>query len=278
MVPLHDDRYIETIIRNQKLYISIPALSTFPELIHGFTTRFGGVSTGEYASLNLNYNRNDDPNNVRKNFELLSLDLGVPLNNMVLSHQVHDKNVLKVESTHGGMGIVQERNYHRIDGLITHEADLMLITYYADCVPVYFYDPVKRVIALAHSGWKGTLLNIGAETLKALKDSYGCNPADIHVAFGPHIKSCCFEVDYDVADTFHKTFPWSKKFSSLREDSKWLFDLERIITYNLFDKGILHDKISGCPLCTKCHNDVFFSHRGSGGKTGTGAAFLMIRG
>lgn len=270
------DDVLPKIIQKKESYIKIPSLSIYPELIHGFTTRFGGVSKDEYKTFNLNFNRNDDSKNVLRNFEILGNKLGVSLDNMVLSHQVHDKNLLRVEKYHGGMGIIKEREYHNIDGLITTESDLMLITYYADCVPLYFYDPSKKVIALVHSGWKGTLLNIGVEAIRKLKESFDCDPSNIVVAFGPHIKSCCFEVDYDVASIFFETFPNSKECIE-KQNNKWHIDLERIIMYNLLNNGINPENILGCKICTKCHKSVFFSHRGSNGITGTGTAFLMIR-
>lgn len=272
------DQVILDIKRKGESYINIPPLSVFPELVHGFTTRFGGVSKKEYATLNLNYNKNDDPANVRNNFEILGKKLGVESDNMVLSHQVHGKDILYVTKSHAGMGVIRERSYSNIDALVTDEPDLLLITHYADCVPLYFYDPVKQVIALAHSGWKGTLLNIGVETLKKLESLFGCNPSDIHVAFGPHIQPCCFEVDYDVAEIFHKTFTCAKSFTFMKENNKWHIDLKRIIMYNLLKNGISEINVYGCQICTKCNKDIFFSHRGSNGITGTGAAFLMIRG
>ncbi|MGI6084899.1 MAG: peptidoglycan editing factor PgeF [Acetivibrionales bacterium] len=278
MGTLLDNRHIETTKQYKRPIISIPALSAFPELIHGFTTRFGGVSTGEYASFNLNFNRLDPVTNVRKNYDILSNELGVPLENMVLSHQVHDKNVLIVRKEHKGMGIVRERSYKSIDGLITQETGLMLVTYYADCVPVYFYDPVKKVIALSHSGWRGTFHNIAGETLRTMVESFGCSPGNIYISFGPHIKKCCFEVDRDVSDSFLSAYSWAEKFMAQRKDRKWNIDLEGIIAHNLIIRGINKEKISGCRVCTKCNNDTFFSHRGCKNQTGTGAAFLMIRG
>lgn len=274
---LLDNRCIEEARIYRKPYIGIPALYVFPALLHGYTTRFGGVSTGDYASLNLNFNRSDPLSNVRKNYEILSDELGVSLNNMVLSHQVHDKRILQVTKEHSGMGIVRERNYENIDGLVTQEPGLMLITYYADCVPVYFYDPVNKVIGLSHSGWRGTLINIGGETIKVMEESYGCSPENILVAFGPHIKTCCFEVDRDVADAFRSAYLWASDYITERAD-KWIIDLEGIIIRNLINRGVSEEKISGCRVCTKCNSDVFYSHRGSRNQTGTGAAFLMLRG
>jgi YfiH family protein len=274
---LLDDRCIEEAKIYRRPFIGIPALYAFPDLTHGFTTRFGGVSTGDYATLNLNFNRPDPESNVKKNYDILSDELGVPLNNMVLSHQVHDKKILEVRKEHKGMGIIRERSYNSIDGLVTQETRLMLVTYYADCVPIYFYDPVNKVIGLSHSGWRGTLLNIGGETLRVMKESYGCSPENVFVAFGPHIKTCCFEVDQDVADVFLSTYAWAENYITKRAD-KWIIDLEGIIIQNLIKQGVSEEKVSGCRICTKCNSDVFFSHRGSQNQTGTGAAFLMIRG
>lgn len=277
MGSLLENRCIESVKLYKRPLISIPSLDDFPELVHGFTTRFGGVSSGDYATLNLNFNRPDPEKNVKKNYDILSNELGVSLNNMVLSHQVHDKKILRVEKEHKGMGIICDRSYNGIDGLVTQETDLMLVTYYADCVPVYFYDSVKKVIGLSHSGWRGTLLNIGGEVLRVMKESYACAPENIFVAFGPHIKTCCFEVDIDVADAFVRAYSWAGDYITQRKN-KWIVDLEGIIIKNLIYQGVTDDKIFGCRVCTKCNNDVFFSHRGSQNQTGTGAAFLMIRG
>jgi len=273
-----DDSFLAAVKSNRLTYIGIPSLNDFPELVHGFTTRFGGVSQGDFSTLNLNFNRPDPAENVRENYKIIGEKLGVSVHDMVLSHQVHCKNVLPVNRSHAGMGIVRDRSYNDIDGLATDQAGLMLMTLYADCVPVYFYDPVNRVIAVAHSGWKGTLLNIAAETLRVLKDFYCCNPVNIHAAFGPHIGACCFDVDIDVADLFTSTFEWAGDYISKAPGDKRIIDLEGIITKNLVISGVPEENISGCRICTKCHRDIFFSYRGSGGKCGTGAAFLMIRG
>ena len=277
MGSLLDDRCIVEAKIKRDTFIAIPSLDAFPELVHGFTTRFGGVSTGDYATLNLNFNRPDPESNVKKNYEILSNELEVPLDNMVLSHQVHDKRILKVTKEHRGMGIVRERSYKNIDGLVTQEPCLMLVTYYADCVPIYFYDPVDKVIGLAHSGWRGTLLNIGGETVRAMKESFGCSPENVFVSFGPHIKTCCFEVDHDVADVFISTYTWAGSYITKRAGN-WIIELESIIIKILTEQGVLERIISGCRICKKCNRDVFFSHRGSKNQTGTGAAFLMIRG
>ena len=127
--------------------IEIPGMKDIPELLQGYTTRFGGVSQAPYESLNLNFYKEDDPSRVMENFRLLSEELGVPLEDMVLSKQVHGSRILRVYNAHRGMGIVRERSYDPVDGLTTDIPGIMLVTYYADCVPLYFYDPVRKPYA-----------------------------------------------------------------------------------------------------------------------------------
>jgi len=257
--------------------IDIPGMMEFPELVQGFTTRFGGVSSGPYESLNLNFFREDDPSRVMENFRLLSEELGVSLGDMVLSKQVHGCRILRVDDSHRGMGIVRERSYGPVDGLTTDVPGIMLVTYYADCVPLYFYDPSRKAICLSHSGWKGTLADMAGESVKAMQAHYNSRPEDIRVSIGPHIRSCCFEVGDDVAGMFYERYPWSERSARKSREGKWMLDLEDIIRESLLTHGIQKQNIYGCQICTKCESDVFFSHRGSGGRTGTGAALLMMR-
>lgn len=257
--------------------IEIPGLKDYPELVCGFTTRFGGVSQSPYESLNLNFYREDDPACIRENFRRVSEDLGISLEDMVLSKQVHGCRILRVDDTHRGMGIIRERSYGPVDGLTTDTPGIMLVTYYADCVPLYFYDPARKAICLSHSGWKGTLLDMAGESVKAMRACYNSRPQDIRVSIGPHIRACCFEVGDEVAGQFFETCPWSIKTARRNHAGKWTLDLEDIIRGSLLTHGILSENICGCKICTRCEHDVFFSHRGSGGRTGTGAALLMIR-
>ena len=273
-----DCSFAEEAKLHKKSYIKIAGLSVFPELIHGFTTRYGGVSTGDYATFNLSFNRPDLKSNVEENYRILAKELGTSIENMVLSQQVHDNKIFSVSKKHAGMGLSKEFSYSCVDGIATKEENLMLITHYADCVPLFLYDPIKKIIALTHSGWRGTLLDIGGETVKVLKDTYDCNPEDLYLAFGPHIRACCFEVDEDVTIQFKNTFPWSEEYFTDKDNGKYTIDLEAIIIQNILKQNILVEHINKCNICTCCNKDVFFSHRGSGGKTGTGAAFMMIRG
>lgn len=258
-------------------FIDIPGMAGFSELVQGFTTRYGGVSSGPFESLNLNFFRGDDPGKVLENFRLLAEDLGVSPDDMVLSKQVHGCSILRVDESHKGMGIVRERSYGPVDGLTTDIPGIMLVTYYADCVPLYFYDPVKKAICLSHSGWRGTLLDMAGKSVKTMIDCYNSRPENIRVGIGPHIRSCCFEVGEDVAGLFFEKYPKPESYARRNEKGKWTLDLEAIIRKSLSTQGIQEKHVYGCGICTRCEHDVFFSHRGSGGHTGTGAAFLMIR-
>ena len=269
--------WLDDIRKNKPIRIGIPGMADHQEILNGFTTRYGGGSTGPYESLNLNFFREDQPANVLQNFKILSAEIGVDLKDMVLSKQVHGTNILRVSASHRGMGITRERTYGPVDGLAVDIPGIMLVTYYADCVPLYFYDPVKRVICLSHSGWKGTLLDMAGKSVRFMADQYGCDPGDICVSLGPHIRACCFEVGDDLAEEFFSTFSWASESASRNKGGKRTLNLERIIIGSLKNHGITGSHIQWCDICTKCEHDIFFSHRGSGGKTGTGAAFLMMR-
>lgn len=273
-----DLSHLAPVKSNKSRTIAIPAFNRYPELVHGFSTRYGGVSNAEFATLNLNFYRGDNPENVHENFRRIASDLDVGLADLILSKQTHGNRMLVVDNTHKGMGITRDRTYDGIDAIATSEPGLMLVTYYADCVPLYFYDPEKKVIALAHSGWKGTLLDIAARSVEQLEASFNCDPADIQVAFGPHIGRCCFEVGEEVSDQFFDTFAWARESAEKNANGKWMLDLEAIITQSLTGTGINPENIHGNRICTRCEMDTFFSHRGSHGKTGTGIAFLMMKG
>lgn len=257
------------------MFITIPGLDDGAALKAIFTTRFGGVSSPPYDTLNLSFQRNDDRKNVMENYRLLSNETGIPLDNMVLTWQVHSDKISIVDRSHGGMGLVREHKLGYTDGLITSEKNIALVTIHADCVPVYLYDPVKSIAALIHSGWRGTLLNIAAKAVKLMKDVYKCRSGDIIAGIGPHIRKCCFIVHNDVYDLFLKEFP---DYCDLFEtsDGRYRIDLGGIITRTLTAEGLDMRNIHDIERCTVCEKELFFSHRGGYGNTGAGAAVLMM--
>lgn len=258
-------------------YIEFKNLKKYEDLLtHCFTTRLGGVSTGECSSLNLSFNRNDSRENVLENFKILSDAVGVDFNKLVLSNQIHDNKIKIVGFEDAGKGLVRESDIIGFDGLSTNVPGLPIVTFYADCVPVLLLDPVKKAITAVHSGWKSTVRNITYEALMLMQNTYGSNMEDIQVAIGPSLCNNCFEVDADVYNMFIEKYSWCGKYTHY-ENSKYHIDLQQIIKQVLRDTGVPDENITVSGVCTKCNNDIFFSYRGDNRKTGSLAAIMMLK-
>lgn len=243
---------------------------------HCFTSRKGGVSSGECNSLNLGFNRNDTIQNILENYKRISASLGIDYKNMVFSNQVHDNKIRLVDESDRGKGIIRQSDIIGFDGLITDKKDVALVTFYADCVPVFFFDPVKKVIGIAHSGWRGTVKEIAGAMVRKFNDIYRCNIEDIETAIGPSIGSCCFEVGDEVYTEFVDKLGWSNEFCSKMDNNRWHISLQSVIRKTLLDSGIHGNKICVSEICTKCNKNLFFSHRGDNGKTGSLAAIMQL--
>lgn len=246
------------------------------KITHCFSTRIGGVSTGECSSLNLGLNRNDKRENVAENFRRISRALMVDDRNMVLSNQVHGDGICVVSEKDRGKGLHRNSDITHCDALITNRSEVVLVTFHADCVPVFFYDKLLNVIALVHSGWRGTASDISGKTVRKMAEEFGSSPEDIIAVIGPSINKCCFEVDRDVYMHFNDYMKQSKDLYEEKPGNKWCIDLQGIIKRQLVLKGIPEENISISRVCTKCNTDIFFSHRGENGRTGSLAAFLQL--
>ena len=187
-------------------YLTFPGLTKTGCVRHLFTTRTGGTSSGIFESLNLSFTRGDDRDCVLQNYDRVAEVLGITRDRIVCSDQTHTTNIRIVTKEDAGKGIDRQRDYADIDGLITNEKGLALATFYADCVPLYFVDPVREVIGLAHSGWRGTVAGMGKKMVERMHAAFGCDPADIHAAIGPSICQECYEVSSDVAEEFQNAF------------------------------------------------------------------------
>ncbi|MEN8906473.1 MAG: peptidoglycan editing factor PgeF [Clostridiales bacterium] len=247
------------------------------KIVHCFTTRRGGVSSGECESLNLGFNRNDIKENVIRNFELIADCLNIKISNYVFSNQIHDNRIKIVNKSDRGKGILKHSDIIGYDGLITNEKNIALTTFYADCIPVYMYDSTKNVIAMLHSGWRSTYKEISIVALDKMKEIFDVDFKDVNVVLGPSIGKCCFEIDKDVLDLFIKKFDISDDLYSKNDNNKYFLDLQRIIIDYLIKKGINENKISNSNICTKCNNDYFFSHRGDKGKTGSLCGIIQLK-
>ncbi len=257
-------------------YLTFPALTETGMVRHLFTTRLGGISTGDCSAMNLSFTRGDDREAVLENYRRICEVLSVSPGDVAASVQTHTTNIRYVTAADKGKGVVRPSDYQDIDGLITDEPGVVLACFFADCVPLYFVDPVKRVIGLAHSGWRGTLDGMGACMLQRMKESFGCSPSDCIAAIGPSICRDCYEVSEDVASLFAAEFEGSEVVRPGREPGKYQLDLWLANKLILMRAGVPREQISVTDICT-CHNpDYLFSHRASHGRRGNLAAFLSI--
>ena len=270
------------IAKNGVPYIAFKPFEKYDFINAGFSTRLGGVSTGGQESMNLSTTVGDDAANVRKNFEIMAETLGVDAGSFVYAHQTHTTNVIRVRREHAGMGIYHDRNFHDVDGLVTNEKNLCLVTGHADCVPLYFVDPVKQAIGLAHSGWKGTCGNIAQNVVDMMKSEFGSDSMDIIGLIGPSICADCYEIGDDVADIFREKYE-AKGLNGVvmphkEKSGKYLLDLHLANRYNMLGAGLDEANIYVSDICTKENPDILFSHRAHGMNRGGMCAFLMIRG
>lgn len=273
------DRIIQLKEANGISYFQFPLLEQCGIVEHGFSTRIGGVSKGAYATMNLGVSRGDDPEAVMENYKRITSVLHMPWDRVVLSHQTHTTNIRVVTERDAGTGLVKERDYENIDGLITNIPNLPLVTFYADCVPLYFVDPVHHAIGLSHSGWRGTVNRMGRCTIEAMQREYNTNPADVLACIGPSICQDCYEVGPEVAEEFAKGFQLEQKSVLLREkpDGKYLLNLWKANEIVLLEAGIKKEHLAVTDICTKCNPELLYSHRVMGNERGNLAAFLCLK-
>lgn len=255
-------------------YLTFPSLEETGIVRHLFSTRLGGFSGGEFASMNLGLERGDDREKVLANFGRIAQVLGCRVEDMVSSHQTHTTNIRRVTGADRGKGILRPREYEDVDGLMTDEPGLVLVTYYADCVPLFFVDPVHRAIGLAHSGWRGTAAGMGACMVRAMGEAFGSRPEALYTAIGPSICADCYEVDGDVAKQFAR-FPGAVREG--KRPGKYQLDLWRANRLILQEAGVPEDRIAVTDICTCCNSAYLFSHRATGGRRGNLGAFLALR-
>ena len=258
--------------------LHFPLLEKCSFITHAFTTRMGGVSTGDCTSMNLSFTRGDDEAAVRENYRRIAAALGTDAKQFVCSDQTHTTNVRRVTKADAGKGVVIPKDYTDVDGLITNEPGIVLSTFYADCVPLYFVDPVHRAIGLSHSGWRGTVNKMGQVTIEAMKREFGSRAADLYCAIGPSICQDCYEISRDVAEEFVKAFP--KHVNDIliqKSEEKFQLDLWKANEIVMLESGVLPEHLAVTNICTCCNPTELFSHRASKGKRGNLAAFLMIK-
>ena len=246
-------------------------------LNHAFSTRLGGVSRGEFTSMNTALNRGDDPDGVLENYRRFCAAAGFEFESLVASAQDHQTYVRTVTAEHRGIGITKPRDLESVDALITDDPSVTLVTYYADCTPLFFADPVHRAVGLALAGWRGTVGRIGEKFVAELGRRFGTRPEDIVAAVGPAISVCCYEVDLPCAQHFTALEGLdSSRFVFPKEGGKFMVDLLEANRQILVAAGVREENITLSDLCTNCHSDLLWSHRATKGRRGTMSAFISI--
>ena len=245
---------------------------------HGFSTKCGGVSEGAFATMNLSMTRGDDPSRVRENIRRMTDAMGMPRGKTVFCEQVHGTRVAIASPDLVNEGMNHPPALCETDGLIANTNEVVLVTMHADCVPLFFVDIVRKAVGMVHAGWRGTLEDIAGETVRRVQDAFGGKPADLLVGIGPSIGSCCFEIGADVAAAFVEKLPFAADCvrTSDTDTGKAYADLQRVNEMLLLRAGVRQENIEIAGLCTKCHPELFYSHRRDGQARGSMAAFMQL--
>ena len=273
----NDEHIFNEKIVNDVPFLSYPLFENTGIVNHGFSTRLGGVSKGCWTSMNISITRGDDPEDVEINKERIAGAIGVHKEDFTYTHQTHTTNVARVMPEDKG------RHFMETDGLVTNVPGICLVTFYADCVPLFFVDPVKKAIGLSHSGWRGTVGKMGKVTVEKLVKEFGSDPKDILAAIGPSICQDCYEVSEDVIGQFKENYDpsvWGELFYQKEEQKgrgKYQLDLWKANELNLLGAGLLPEHIAVTNLCTCCNPRILFSHRVSGWNRGNLSAFLALK-
>lgn len=280
--------------KNGVEWFSFPILDQFPFLVNGFSTRIGGISTGDGGSMNLSLarevamNMNLTEQKCREifleNHRRLSEAIGYPYDALVFSNQTHTDNIRVLQDIDRGNGITRSNEYNDVDGMMTDITGQALMTFYADCVPLLIVDPVHKAIASVHSGWRGTIKGIGSKAVRMMHEVYGSSPKQLVAAIGPSICIDCFEVSEDVMRAFQERYDPSIHQKLIRRGrltesgrQKYHVDLQLACMENFLMAGMKKENISLPDICTSCNVNYLFSHRASHGNRGNEGAVLMLR-
>ena len=250
-----------------------------PGLIHGFSTRLGGVSEGPFASLNFRGGgpEPDVRENVRENYRRFCEALGTDVHDVVQSQQVHEDTVRHVTGADRGKGLFAATDY-TADALVTDEPGLSLMVFSADCIILLLHDPVTGSIGAVHAGWRGTALDLPAKAVRKMGRLFGARPEDIRVAVGAGIGPCCFETHDDVPNAMRSAFGGGAEDYIRPRGEKWTVDLKGLNAWRLREAGGREENMDGRPTCTACRTDLYWSHRITGDRRGVQGALIALAG
>ena len=255
-------------------FLTIPAFDKAGCVRHCFTTRLGGVSKPPLDTMNLGFGRGDDPEAMRENYRIIGRTVGFDPERVVSFHQVHGSDVYIAEESDAGIGFSEGRPCY--DGILTRARNLPLMTFHADCVPVFLLDPVTRTAGVVHAGWRGTALKIAGRAVERMRDDLGCRIEDILAAVGPCGGACCYETDGDVPEAMHEAFGAAVEPYLTKKGAKWHVDLAGLNGLALRQIGILDKNLTMSNECTCCRDDLYWSHRKTNGVRGCMAAIIML--
>lgn len=260
--------------------------SELPLVRVGFTGRGGGASSAPYNSFNLALHVGDKPEAVWENRSRLTAALGFAQDAWTCGEQVHGTRIACVMAADKGRGLHQRENaFQATDGLVTNVPGILLTSFYADCVPLYFMDPVKKVVGLAHAGWKGTVGLIAEEVVRVMEQGYGSHRSEIRAAIGPSIGGCCYEVDEAVMGRVREAMAQlDEPVVALQAvavpsetEGRSMLNLKELNRIIMIKAGILPMNIECTSWCTSCHDDAFFSYRKHQGVTGRMASWIGLK-
>lgn len=256
--------------------VTYPILNKFERITHFTSTRQGGVSSGNYASLNLGRFSGDEAEKIQENFRRLLQTIGIKDEQIHLPYQTHEDIVFNIDEDFLSLDkTARKEKLHGVDALITNVPNQCIGVSTADCVPILIYDPAKQAIGTAHSGWRGTCSRIVKKTVQGMVENFQSNPADLIVAIGPSISPDVYEVGDELIDHFQKeNFDIEKIF--FKQGEKYHLDLWEANKLTLMEVGVLEENIEISGYCTYTEHQRFFSARRLGIKSGRLVSGLMI--
>ena len=255
-------------------YLEATELSACNFLTHAFCTRRGGVSEGKFVSLNFSSREGDSTENVQQNWKILATAFNLEVEQFFVVSQVHGDRILIID--HPVRDFISNQP-HQCDAIITDQPELAIGIKTADCVPIFFADKKKRIIGVAHAGWKGTSLNITAKVVDAFVKKFSCHTDDIIAVIGPSIGPCCYQVDCVVYDSMREDKDRESFFSPCCMQGSWMLDLPLANKLQIIGRGINPTNVYTTDYCTSCNTGIFFSHRREGGSTGRQLNFIMLK-
>ncbi len=256
---------------DERVYLKSEILYRVDNIKHCFTTKCGGVSSGEVLGLNLGFRCGDNPDSVIENYKIVAKDVGFPFGKITAGRQTHSANIRIITTEDAGKGVSKSSEMQDVDGLVTNVANLPLVVFYADCVPILLADDEMGVVAAVHSGWRGTVSEIAGKAVEIMKNKFSSSPQNIKAAIGPSIGKCCFETGLEVASQF------DKKLVLENNNGKFFVDLWQANKMILQKSGVKEENIDVLEICTVCNSDMLYSYRAHKDATGRMGAFIMLK-